>query len=106
MYPYNSYGYGGYVNRMSEEYIAKRFEVLEYIHNVLLPLKPNILRLRKDLDNPDEAEHYFLVKYLLDNFSEYEGTVKVDRDIQELVDENTLETTIFDNIDKKKVEKD
>ena len=81
---------------MSEEYIAKRFEVLEYIHNVLLPGEPDIVRLRKDLDNPDEAEHYFLVKYLLDKFSEYEGVVKADRDIQEIVNDNTLETTIFD----------
>ncbi len=81
---------------MSEEYIAKRFEVLEYIHSVLLPAKPDIVRLRKELGNPNEAEHYFLVRYLLDKFSEYEGVVPEDRDIQEVVDVNTLETTIFD----------
>jgi len=82
---------------MSEEYITKRFEVLEYIHTVLLPAKPDIVRLRKELDNPDEAEHHFLVRYLLDRFSEYEQIVQEDTDIQEVVNTNTLETKLFFN---------
>ena len=85
---------------MSEEYITKRFEVLEYVHSVLLPSEPDFVRLRKDLSNPDEAEHHFLVKYLLDKFSEYEGIVREDTDIQEVVNANTLETTIFDTADE------